>query len=173
MFGLGYQEALLIVVVVGLLVALAGGLSWMLSKRRPPMGWLALFGLTVVLAPFNIGWGAAQAFVGWSAMSRREVWIAAAIGVVGWLLVVWSIYNLVLFFSQDHRFPFAWGGLQGVMVLSTIVAMVRDPQYLERGWLQLVWIAVLSAYMLMSRRVKNTFCDRREVQAPRGPKGKT
>jgi hypothetical protein len=49
------------------------------------------------------------------------------IGILGAILVGWSIYNVVLFFRRRRIFPWSWICLNGVLIIFAIIGVVYDP----------------------------------------------
>ncbi len=163
MFGLGYQELLLVVILVGIPVAIwrvAMHLSRTHPNRQGIGGWLLVIALGVVLAPFILGWETLNAFryADWTGMEPSQIVMGRVLmGLLGGLFVAWSIYNAVLFLTRHRWFPWAWLGLSGLLTGVTAVMAIFDPDSRAGLFSLLYWTVIWGAYLFRSRRAKNTF----------------
>jgi hypothetical protein len=90
-------------------------------------------------------------------MASAQIGVGGAmIGILGAILVGWSIYNVVLFFRR-RIFPWSWICLNGVRIIFSIIGVVYDPA--EAAFLGRVvfWTVVWTVYLLCSERAKATF----------------
>jgi hypothetical protein len=172
MFGIGYQEVLLLLVIFGLV----GGViySAKLARKRTATlggiaGWLVLVGFGVVITPLFLLWQVyaemypALLETNWRGMNQKQIAITVLLqGVIFalWLcLVAWAIYNVVLFFRRRRRFPKSWVWLNGLFLVLAVVVAIFDADSRQGIGALFFWSAVWIAYMLRSQRVKNTFVD--------------
>jgi hypothetical protein len=166
MFGLGYQELLLILVIMGIPVAIVLAVrkfSRRVGDEREFVGirgWLLVVAIGVCITPFILAWQIWQTLISndWSGMPPVQIGIGGAIvGLIGGALVGWGVYNAVLFFRRRRIFPWAWTGLNGVLVLVAVIGAISDPK--EAAGLSSIvfWTVVWGVYLFRSRRAKATF----------------
>ena len=166
MFGLGYQELLLLLMVLGVPAALL----WMAihySKKSPPIepgcgigGWLILFAIGVCLTPFviaNVMYEALRT-TDWSGMAPAQIGFGGALlGLFAAVLLAWAIWNVVLFFGRRRAFPKAWIGLNATLAAIAIVGAVINPTSAAELAPTLFWTVVWGVYLVRSRRSQATF----------------
>ncbi len=164
MFGFGYGEVLLLVLLIGIPAAI--WVAARLADKYPPDegggigGGLVILAIGVSITPFVLGWEVWQALLEnyWSGVAPAQIGVGGAmIGILGAILVGWSIYNVVLFFRRRRIFPWSWICLNGVLIIFAIIGVVYDPT--EAAFLGRVvfWTVVWAIYLLCSERAKATF----------------
>ena len=155
MFGLGFQELLLILIIVGIPVAIVLAVrKWGRGTDGEAQlvgigGWLVLVAIGVCLTPLLLFGETVQA------LDKADHVTAVVSGALG----IWGVVNAVLFFKHKRHFPKAWIALNVVLavliVLGTLVESDTSAKAQAVG--PLFWTVVWVAYMLRSRRVKATF----------------
>ena len=164
MLGLGYQELLLLVILIGIPVAI-GVAGRQLAKKYPVErggigGWLLVIGIGAVVTPLLLvrhTWNLVRQAT-WSEMDPDEIaTTAAGIGLIGGLLVAWAISNAVLFFRRRRAFPWAWIALNGLLTLMAGAGALLDAASTAGLGIVFLWTAMWGVYLRRSQRVKNTF----------------
>jgi len=164
MFGLGYQELLLILILGG--IAAIVWAAARLAKKYPANigggigGWLIPVAIGVSITPMILGWQVWQAVVttDWSGVAPVQSAVGGAvIGLAGAILIGWGIYNVVLFFRRRRIFPWAWIGLNSLLIILAIIGAIVDPTAASAAGGAVFWTIVWGVYLLQSKRVKATF----------------
>jgi Protein of unknown function (DUF2569) len=163
MFGLGFQELMLVLILVGIPAAIWRA-TMRFARKHPDRqgigGWSLIIALGVMLEPFILGWQTFNAFryADWTGMEPNQIVVGRVlIGLLGGLFLAWAIYNAVLFFKRHRWFPWAWLGLNGLLTGVTMVMAIFDPDSRAGLFTLLYWTVIWGAYLFRSQRVKNTF----------------
>ncbi len=153
MFGLGYQELLLILIILGIPLAIIFAVTRFSHRAGDDelagiRGWLLLVAIGVCILPFFF---AAETI---KAVGKGDL----VSPVIGGFLAIWAVFNAVLFFQRKRHFPKAWIGLNVLLVVLIVIGALAESGSKQVEVISpILWTAVWMAYMLRSRRVKATF----------------
>ncbi|AJR06069.1 hypothetical protein H744_1c1044 [Photobacterium gaetbulicola Gung47] len=157
------------------------------SEVKGLSGWLAVIALGVLVSPIrllgelfkfsslikegNVGYLAAEASPGYIEWYRELIYCEIFVNLFSLTVCIYMVY---LFFSKSKHFPkiyifmaFFTPIMQSVdaYAVKSIMSPIILPDELTKGiFLSLITIVIWVPYMLMSKRVKNTFVEEKSIK---------
>ena len=113
-------------------------------------GWLILVGIGVVL---NVGGNLSELLV--------------EANILNLILLLAACYLAYLFFSKHYLFPRIYICIQLITLFIILVVLATDTMPSENEWTLLIGVAgvlIWVPYMLLSKRVKETFVEKKPYQ---------